>query len=139
MTGNNITFKTKRDWTTFCEVLKRSDLGLKDPGIVTMEPVVNADESIECDYQGKDDNYEWQNCDRLADVRLVRNRSSEYDPETGRRTGPSNIYSGAYCLRCFQREISAWIDEQLKQVVDDVVDARGGSTEDRRQRARGDD
>lgn len=139
MTGNNpIRFDTKRDFHAIGEVLKRTDLGNKEPGVVTVEPVVNVDDEIECEHwwwAGAD----YHSCTNAADVRVVRNRDYEWDAELQRRDGPTNIYSETWCIDCCQREVHQWVQDQLDEIFDGVEAARSDRPDDRRQRARGDD
>lgn len=123
MTGRGIQFDTKRDWRAFCALLKRSDLGLKEPDVVTLEPIVNADDDIECDHSWQDDDYDWHDCDNLADVRVVRNRAVEYDGLEPTNT-PKDVYSDAFCIRCLQRALDEWLQTHLELIATEVFEAR---------------
>lgn len=119
---DGIRFDTRRDWDALTTLLKRSDLGLVDPGVVTIEPVVNADDAVTCDFAGDVDGH-WFDCEATAAVRIVRNRSVEYDQDLA-PDGYADVYSDAFCLACVQRELHGWVDTQLATMVEAVADAR---------------
>lgn len=118
-------FGTQRDWRAIQEAIKRSELGNKDPGVVSVEPVENADKEITCCHHYQDSDRNHHDCDRPADVRVVRNRSQQFDEDL-EPDGPAKVYSDPFCLPCFESELHDWIDAMVTRVADNVVDARDG-------------
>jgi len=123
VSNTSIQFDTKRDFKAFGELLKRTDLGLVGPDIIAIERIVNTDGEVNCEHAWQDEDYDWHECDDLADVRIVRARG--YDSESRYERGsPTDVYSDAFCLACFQREVNAWVQDQLELIATEVFEAR---------------
>lgn len=120
-----IHFGTQRDWGAVKELIKRSDLGLKEPGVVRVEPVANEHDVIACDHRWQDDDWDYHSCDRPAAVRVVRNRSVKYDGMEPADT-PADVYSDTFCVSCIDRALTDYLEtvvENVRRQVDDA-DAR---------------
>lgn len=124
-----IRFQTRRDFEAAQELIRRSDLGYKEPGVVALEPIVNADatDPITCKHRWQDDAYEWHSCDAPADVRIVRNRGYEYDENFEPTDTPASVYSDAFCVDCVRQAFCRWADQQVDQIADGVHAKRAGS------------
>lgn len=124
MTGQQSTIKVgnQRDWQAFKHLVKRSELGLKEPGVLAIERVSNDDEEIVCDHHWQDDDWDWHDCENPARVRLVRNRSYEFE-EMEQTDTPADIYSDTFCIECLNRALSAWVDERLETIADALHEA----------------
>lgn len=127
--GGTIRFGTKRDWNAIQPPIKRSSLGYKEPDVLAIEPVVNADQEdpIECEHHWQDDDYQHHTCSRPADVRVVRNRGVEYD-ENFDPASPTGIYSDTYCLECVRQALHTWVDDQVDRIAEGVTEKRAASS-----------
>ncbi|WP_135807334.1 hypothetical protein [Halorussus marinus] len=127
--AGTIRFETKRDWNAIQPPIKRSSLGYKEPDVLAIEPVVNADQDdpIECEHHWQDDDFQYHTCSRPADVRVVRNRGVQYD-ENLDPAGPTGIYSDTYCLQCVRQALHAWVDDQVDRIAEGVTEKRAASS-----------
>lgn len=129
LTGRGgVRFDTKRDFNALGELLKRTSLGYKEPGVWSIDPVVNEDSDIECEAEWEKDDREFgdpwsESCDRPADVRIVRNRGEQTN-DLGWTTGPARVYSETYCLRCIRKAMYEWVDGQVDRMADAVEQKR---------------
>lgn len=119
-----IRLDTKRDFAAIEAIIKRSDLGLKEPDVVALEPVSNPQGHVACDHAWQDANYDWQECARAADVRVVRNRGYEYAEGTFAADKPTDIYSDTYCLECLHRALHEWVNAQMETLAAGVTEHR---------------
>lgn len=118
-----IRFETKRDFEALGELIKRSALGNKEPGVLRVEPVVNPADEIACDHSWRDDRGQQRDCTLPAAVRVVRNHGVEYDADLAPAT-PTDIYSEAFCLDCIHRALRTWVDERVERMERAVGEAR---------------
>lgn len=128
-----IRFATKRDFEALGEVIKRSDLGNKEPGVLRIEPVANPEDEVECDHSWRDDRGQHRDCTLPAAVRVVRNHGVEWEAMEPTGT-PTDVYSETFCLDCIERALTGWIDAQVQRMERAVGEAR--SDEEGRHRHR---